>query len=376
MRTRRLLGLVPVLVVALAGCGGPGAAAPSTRDALDVSDAPVRRAIDVRTIATGLERPTAVTAAPGDRRGLWVVEQAGRVLRLRGSRRRVVLDLRREVSVGSEQGLLGLAFHPGFARNGRFFVDYTNRSGDTRVAEYRTGPGGRARPASRRVLLRVAQPEENHNGGALVFGPDGRLYVGMGDGGGAFDPRDNAQDPRSRLGKVLAADVDAARPRWRTFLSGLRNPWRMSFDPALNELWIGDVGQDRWEEVDRVPVELDEPPKNLGWPAYEGERRFDRDLGDGELVAPVAVYSHDEGCSITGGVIYRGTAVRALDQRYVFGDYCTGAIWSVRPRPGRPVGGARRERLRVPQLTHIGTDARGELVLATGDGRLLRVIAV
>jgi glucose/arabinose dehydrogenase len=160
------------------------------------------------------------------------------------------------------------------------------------------------------------------------------------------------------------------------FLSGLRNPWRMSFDPALNELWIGDVGQDRWEEVDRVPVELDEPAKNLGWPAYEGERRFERDLGSGQLVGPVAVYSHDEGCSITGGVIYRGTAVAALDQRYVFGDFCTGAIWSVRPRPGGPVGGARRERVRVPQLTHIGTDARGELLLTTGDGRVLRVVPV
>jgi hypothetical protein len=175
---------------------------------------------------------------------------------------------------------------------------------------------------------------------------------------------------------VLAADVDARRPRWTTFLSGLRNPWRMSFDPALNELWVADVGQDRWEEVDRVPVELDEPPKNLGWPAYEGERRSGRDLGDGELVAPVAVYSHDEGCSVTGGLIYRGTAIRALDRRYVFGDYCTGAIWSVLPRPGGPVGDARRERLRVPQLTHIGTDARNELVLTTGDGRLLRVVGV
>jgi glucose/arabinose dehydrogenase len=176
---------------------------------------------------------------------------------------------------------------------------------------------------------------------------------------------------------VLAADVDGRGPvKWETVLTGVRNPWRMTFDAALNELWIGDVGQDEWEEVDRVPFEPDEPPKNLGWPAYEGERRFDRELGDGELVAPVAVYSHDDGCSITGGVIYRGTRIPRLVQRYLFGDFCTGALWSVRARPGAGVGEAHLERVRVPQLTHIGTDADGELVLTTADGKVVRLVPV
>ena len=362
------------LVLGLATCGGDER--PALPAAADADRAQPARTVRLRTVAGGLERPTHVSAAPGDGRGLWVLEQPGRVLRLRGERRRTVLDLRHEVVLGAEQGLLGLAFHPGFARNRRFYVDYTDRGGDTRVAEYRLRRDGRATAASRRELLHVDQPEENHNGGALAFGPDGRLYVGMGDGGGAFDPRNNAQDDGSRLGKVLAADVDApGRPRWDIMLRGLRNPWRMWFDPAMNELWIGDVGQDHEEEVDRVPLELDEPPKNLGWPAYEGEWRFDdRELESGELVAPVATYSHDEGCSVTGGLIYRGTAIPGLSERYVFGDFCTGRLWSLRPKPGGGAGGLRVERVRIPQLTHIGADAHGELVFTTGDGRVLRAV--
>jgi glucose/arabinose dehydrogenase len=343
-----------------------------------VALAAVTRSFDLRVVARGLVRPTHVSAAPGDARGLWVLEQPGRLLRLAGGRRTTVLDLRRRVSVGAERGLLGLAFHPDFAHNRRLFVNFTDRRGDTRVVAYRLGPRGRAAPGRGRVLLRVRQPEENHNGGALLFATDGRLLVGMGDGGGAFDPRGRAQDPRSRLGKVLAADVDRPGPvRWRTVLTGLRNPWRMWIDPALDELWLGDVGQDRVEEIDRVPYEPDEPPKNLGWPAFEGHRRLPGRRLDrsGELVPPVATYTHGEGCSVTGGSIYRGRALPALAERYLFGDFCTGRLWSLRPRPGGAVAGLRREAARVPQLTHIGTDAAGELVLALGSGAVLRAVS-
>jgi glucose/arabinose dehydrogenase len=288
-----------------------------------------------------------------------------------------VLDLRGEVTVGAEQGLLGLAFHPDFARNRRLVVDFTDRHGDTRVVEYRLGRDGRADAGGGRTLLAVDQPEENHNGGALLFSADGTLLVGMGDGGGAFDPDSRAQNPRERLGKVLRADIDGPDPvRWTTLLTGLRNPWRIWMDPALNELWIGDVGQDTTEEIDRVRYEPDEPPKNLGWPAWEGDRLLDRRrLADGaQHVRPVAAYGHDEGCSVTGGLIYRGRDLDALRERYVYGDFCSGAVWTLRPRPPLDVAGVRRETVRVPQLTSIGTDAGGELVFATAAGELLRAV--
>jgi glucose/arabinose dehydrogenase len=200
----------------------------------------------------------------------------------------------------------------------------------------------------------------------------------MGDGGGAFDARNRAQDQRTRLGKVLAADVDTpGRPRWQTVAYGLRNPWRMWTDTGLNELWIGDVGQDEAEEIDRLRYEPDEPPKNLGWPAFEGERRLPgrRLDGTGELVAPVASYSHELGCSVTGGLVYRGRGVPALAERYVYGDFCTGNLWSLRPLPNLKVADLRREAVRAPMLTHIGTDAEGELVLATGAGEVLRAVS-
>ncbi|MDP9399645.1 MAG: PQQ-dependent sugar dehydrogenase, partial [Actinomycetota bacterium] len=327
------------------------------------------RSLDVELVARGLVRPTWVGAAPGDARALWVLEQPGRVLRLHGRRREVVLDLREEVRLGAEQGLLGAAFHPDFARNRRLVLHFSDRRGDTRVVAFDLR-GGR-----RRTLLTQDQPEENHNGGAVVFGPDGRLYLGLGDGGGAFDPQGTAQDLRSRLGKLLAADVDRpGRPRWRAVAYGLRNPWRFSFDAALGEVWVGDVGQDEREEVHRAYLEPDEPPKNFGWSAFDGTerlagRRLDR---TGELVWPVVTYSHEEGCSVTGGLVYRAARLERLRGRYLYGDFCTGALWSLR---GTPDGGAtdvRRERAAVPQVTHIGTDARGELVFASAEGAVWR----
>lgn len=352
-------------------------AAPAAAAVLLVAVAPAE-AFELRTVARGLDRPTFVSAAPGDARGLWVLEQTGRLLRLAGGRRRTVLDLRGRVSAGGEQGLLGLAFHPRFARNRRLFVDFTNRRGDTRVVAYRLGQRGRAAAGSGRVLLRVRQPAPNHNGGALAFAPDGRLLVGMGDGGGAYDPGDRAQDPGSRLGKVLAAGVDRpGRARWRTVLTGLRNPWRMWMDPATDELWLGDVGQDSFEEIDRVPYAPGEPPRNLGWPAYEGNRRLaGRRLNrSGALVRPVATYSHARGCSVIGGLVYRGRALPGLAGRYLFGDFCSGRLWSLRPRAGGAVTGLRREAARARGLTHIGTDARGELVLAVRSGAILRAVS-
>jgi glucose/arabinose dehydrogenase len=299
-------------------------------------------------------------------------------VRLHGGRRAVALDLTAEVRTGSEQGLLGLAFHPDFASDRRIYLHYSDRVGDTRVAEYRVGRDGTIAPRPLRELLHVAQPEENHNGGQLAFGPDGRLYLGLGDGGGAFDPRSTAQDQDQLLGKLLATDVAAREPHWDVVLSGLRNPWRFSFDNALGEVWVGDVGQDKVEEIDRVLLEPDEPPKNLGWSAYEGSGRVPghRALDmSGELVWPVAAYTHDEGCSVTGGVVYRGTRLPALEGRYVYGDFCAGTLWTLEPTPEGRATDVRRERATVPQLTHIGVDADGELLFASASGTIFRSTA-
>jgi glucose/arabinose dehydrogenase len=367
-----------LLLAALGGCGSEDSAPEASlpfRAAPDAGRAPRAAHFELKLIASGLVRPTHVSAAPGDEHGLWVLEQPGRLRRLAGDRRRTVLDISDQVKVGGEQGMLGVAFHPDFDRNRRLFLDYTNRNGDTRIVEYRLDRHHRARPSTRRELLRLAQPEENHNGGAILFGPDGRLYVGMGDGGGTFDPRRLAQNPRSLLGKVIAANVDrSGRPRWEIVLSGLRNPWRMWFDPAMTQLWIGDVGQDKVEEIDRVRLELDEPPKNLGWPAFEGNRKARPNAlrGKGDLIGPTIVYRHSHGCSVTAGLIYRGSAIPNLSERYVFGDFCSGHLWTLRPAPAGRARDIRVETAKLPQLTHIGTDTHGELIFATAEGKILK----
>ncbi|HEX6021027.1 MAG TPA: PQQ-dependent sugar dehydrogenase [Solirubrobacter sp.] len=322
----------------------------------------------VERIADGFNRPTWAGAAPGDD-ALWVLEQPGRVLRLDGDKRTTEIDISDRVLLGAEQGLLGIAFHPDFTTNRRLFLHWSDRHGDTRVAEFKDGK-------PQRQLLFVDQPEENHNGGHIVFGPDGRLYLGLGDGGGAFDPDERAQDPRQKLGKLLSVNVDAPKPDWRVHLTGLRNPWRFSFDPAMGEVWIGDVGQDEIEEVNRVLLENDEPPKNLGWDAFEGNAKTEEDdfaLDEtGELVWPVAQYTHDDGCSVTGGYVYHGTKLPKLSGRYLYGDFCSGVLWSLKPAPKGLATDVRREQAQVPQLAHIGPDAEGEPVFVSAAGALYR----
>jgi glucose/arabinose dehydrogenase len=333
---------------------------------------------DVERIVTGLNRPTWVGAAPGDPGALWILEQPGRVIRVAGGRRTTLLDMSDQVLTGAEQGLLGIAFDPDFATSGRLFLHWSDPRGDTRVAEFHARSDHTIEPRPVRQLLMVDQPEENHNGGQLAFGPDDRLYLGLGDGGGAFDPRATAQDPHNLLGKLIAVDVDAKTPRWKIVLTGLRNPWRFWFDPALGEIWIGDVGQNEVEEIDRVLLELDEPPKNLGWSAFEGTKRIrGHDLHrGGELIWPVAAYGHGDGggCSVTGGLIYGGSRLSGLSRRYVYGDYCAGTLWSLRPAPGLRAEDVRREHANVPLLAHIGTDSDGELVFASGKGDIYRAV--
>jgi glucose/arabinose dehydrogenase len=369
-----VVGVLAAAAVALGSGGDP-------RDAFDPPAPATERgradSFAVERVATGLNRPTYVGAAPGDPGALWVLEQPGRVIRLHDGRRTTLLDLTDRVRTGAEMGLLGLAFDPDFTTNHRLYLHWSDPRGETRVAEFRARDGA-IDPVPVRELLHVTQPEENHKGGQLAFGPDGRLYLGLGDGGGAFDPDERAQNPADKHGKLLSLDVDDSRAEWRVELIGLRNPWRFSFDPALGELWIGDVGQDEVEEINRVLLEPDEPPKNLGWDAFEADRQTGE--GDyaldttGDLVWPVAAYTHDDGCSVTGGYVYHGTALPALQGRYLYGDFCSGALWSLRPLPKGRAGDVRRERASVQQVTHIGPDADGEPVFASASGAIYRAL--
>src|SRR5262249_8305840 len=247
------------------------------------------------------------------------------------------LDIRNQVVSGGEQGLLSVAFHPNFAKNHKFYVDYTDVNGDTRVVQYMTNKAGTiGLRSSARQLLFVKQPYANHNGGQLAFGPDGMLYVGMGDGGSGGDPQNRAQNLSQRLGKLLKINATKRGAQPTIEGLGLRNPWRFSFDRANGDLYIGDVGQDAWEEIDYVAGH-DTGLKNFGWNVYEGNSRYsDNPLNPaGKLTMPVHVYSHSVGCSVTGGFVYRGKAVPSARGRYFFGDYCTGRMWSLKISGGR-----------------------------------------
>ncbi|HEX2296580.1 MAG TPA: PQQ-dependent sugar dehydrogenase [Actinomycetota bacterium] len=362
---------------------------------------PDRIAIRLRRVATGLSSPLGVTGARDGRGWLYVVEQDGLVRLLRDGEleERPFLDVTDRTEGGGEQGLLGLAFHPRYETNRRLFVNYTDLNGDTVIAEYRRARRDPtlARPASERVLLRVDQPFDNHNGGALAFGPDGMLYIALGDGGSAGDPQNNGQRTDTLLGKILRIDVAsratpyeipddnpfAGDPRARPEIwdYGLRNPWRISFDRATGALWIADVGQGEWEEVNREPA--DSPGGlNYGWRVKEGRSCYpageECDVVGGalaEMTDPLAVYSHDHGCSVTGGHVYRGRAFAELTGNYFFGDYCSGIVWAVAAE-----GPDRQDPVRLLDtdlsISSFGEDDRGEVyVTDLAGGGLYRLRA-
>jgi glucose/arabinose dehydrogenase len=330
-------------------------------------------AYSFRPFASGFDSPTYVAAAPNERNRLYVVEQPGRIVALQGDRRWTFLNIRNRVSDGGERGLLSVAFHPNYARNHRFYVDYTDTNGDTRVVEFRSN-GRVARLRTARRLLYVKQPYANHNGGQLQFGPDGLLYVGMGDGGSGGDPGNRGQNLHTRLAKLLRATVTRRRVSWSITGYGLRNPWRFSFDRSTHDLWIADVGQGAWEEIDyRTRAQIAQR-WNYGWSVYEGRAKYkDARLNtSAPLVSPMYVYSHDNGdCSITGGYVYRGAAVPAAQGRYFFGDYCSGRVWSGRIS-GSSLTDVRREGT-VPNLTSFGESTSGELYAVSGNGRIFRL---
>ncbi len=342
--------------------------------------------------AFGTERfsaPLGLEVAPQSE-ALFVVEQGGKIFRLTqiagGFERTLFLDISQRVIARGERGLLGLAFHPRFHSNGLFFVHYSEApTGDTVIARYRTGSDRLGDPTSEERILEVKQPYSNHNGGQIRFGPDGLLYIGLGDGGSAGDPENRAQDRSTLLGKILRIDVDHTDPglryripadnpfrvpgeRGEIYASGLRNPWRFSFDRVGGALWAADVGQNAWEEIDRI-----EKGGNYGWNALEGNTCFKPRFfcSPERYHAPTYVYPHSEGASITGGFVYRGKTIPSLIGRYVYGDFISGKIWALSP------DGKTNELLLDTELTisSFGEDRFGELYVITyGDGVVYRVV--
>jgi glucose/arabinose dehydrogenase len=341
----------------------------------------------LRTVVSGLDRPVFLDAPAGDPR-LFVVEQGGTIRVVSGDAVLPTPFLTVPVSTGGERGLLGLAFHPGYAANGRLFVMYTDPGGDSVVAEYHAAPGADvADPAPVRTVLTVDQPAANHNGGMLAFGPDGYLYVGLGDGGGADDTFGNAQDTGTLLGSILRLDVDGAAPyavpadnplvgrsgRDEIWVWGLRNPWRFSFDAVTGDMLIGDVGQDAAEEIDLATS----GGANFGWPVREGGGcRAGSPCASAGLTAPIHEYRHPEGCSVTGGYVYRGAALPALQGTYFYSDFCTGWIRSFRVEAGAATDHREWTSLGSPgRVVSFGTDGSGEMYVLTIDGTVREIVA-
>jgi glucose/arabinose dehydrogenase len=399
---RRPIPLVPlVTALLLAGCSGgsePPAAAPPTAapsattaagttagNAAGAASAAEFRRERVRLVqVAALQQPLATALRPGEQT-LYVAEQTGRVRAIRDGRvdPDPVLDVSGEIVAGGEQGLLGLAFSP----DGRYlYVDFTDKAGDTHVTEFAMR-GRRADPRSERLVLRVDQPFANHNGGQLAFGPDRRLYVALGDGGSAGDPMGNGQSLGTLLGKILRVDprpgggrpyriptgnpfAGRAGARPEIWDYGLRNPWRFSFDTATGDLWIGDVGQNAWEEVDHEPARSG--GRNYGWDRLEGTHRYEGDRPAG-AVDPVAEYPHANGaCTVIGGTVYRGRDLPGLRGAYLYGDYCAGWVKAARWSGGR-VAEQRDLGVNVPALSSFGVGPDGEVYALSLNGPVYRL---
>ena len=336
-------------------------------------------------------KPVYVAAPPGDSKRLFVVEQAGRIRLLVDGKRKdkSFLDITGETTKDGEQGLLSMAFAPDYATSGKFYIDFTDRNGDTRIQEFkRSGNPNRANKSSRRQLMKINQPFPNHNGGQLQFGPDKLLYIGMGDGGDAGDPGNRAQDRDSLLGKLLRIDprpsggrpytVPASNPfvgrggRDEIYSTGLRNPWRFSFDRHNGDLYIADVGQDAWEEIDYAPNGKGRGV-DWGWSCREGKHSFDSSRNCPNAVGPILETAHSAGnCSITGGYVVRDPGLPSLTGSYVYGDFCLSKLYAVKVVNGNAQNN-RSLKLTAPALSSFGEDASGRIYVASLNGPVYRL---
>jgi len=372
-----------------AGCGGgddatttsaptPGSTA-TTTDGSPGRPGDGRGGVSLEPVGTFAEPVYVTQPTSGDPDHLYVVERCGRIMRVprAGGEANVFLDVSELITCeGTEQGLLSAAFAPDYERSGRVYVDYTDTAGDSRVVEYRRSSDnpGAADRGSARELLRNEDFASNHNGGLLLFGPDDELYLGMGDGGGAGDPERTAQNSESPLGKLLRLDPSSPGS-YELAAIGLRNPWRFSFDAPTRSLWIGDVGQDSREEIDSVDAGDLGPELNFGWSAFEGTQRFNEDQEAPDAVPPVFEYPRSGGnCSVTGGYVIRDRALPSLYGRYLYGDFCAGALRSFIAAPSAPAEDDAELGLDVPQLSSFGVDAAGHYYAVSLGGAVDRLV--
>lgn len=347
--------------------------------------------VEWQPVVSGMQRPVAVMSANDDIDRLFVVEQAGaiRIIQDGLPLPTPFLDIQTQVgSSGNEQGLLGLAFHPRYMENGYFYINYTDLNGDTVISRFQVSSTdlNLADPGSETRLLLISQPYRNHNGGVLAFGPDGYLYLGLGDGGSAGDPENNAQTLDSLLGKILRLDVDGGEPylappqnvfspgqRPEIWAYGLRNPWRFAFDRLTGDLYIGDVGQNQWEEINFLPA--DSPAgMNFGWKYLEGNHEYGANPPPAGLtfVYPILEYSHAQGCSVTGGVVYRGELLPDWNGVYIYGDYCSGLVWgAMRDQQGQWQQTLLFEN--VGLISSFGEDQAGEVYLVDLAGTIYKL---
>jgi glucose/arabinose dehydrogenase len=408
--------LILVLGIVLEACGGPTEMPQATNSPVPIL--PTSSATSTRTLPTSIPTPsptglpsfsdpTLYEWAPvvsglnlavdiqnaGDGSGrLFIVEKRGRILILENQQLQPqpFLDIQSEVnSNGTEQGLLGLAFHPHYAQNGLFYTYYIDMNGNSVVARFHvsTQNPNQADPTSELDLLHITQPYANHNGGSLEFGPDGYLYIGSGDGGSEGDPLRTGQNLQTLLGKLLRIDVDSGEPYAipadnpiakggglpEIWAYGLRNPWRFSFDHLTGDLYIGDVGQDAWEEVDFVPAGT-AGGMNFGWSFYEGMHTYqDQPPASATFTWPIVEYPHSEGCAVTGGFVYRGSTMPEWQGVYFYGDYCSGTVWGLIPT-GQGQWQSKSLFPTGARITTFGVDESGEIYLSDyQSGTILRL---
>ena len=368
----------------------------------------------VRKIAHGYQKPVYLTAMKDQSDTLFIIEQAGRIQTIiNGRKSDPLLDIRERVHQpkmpGDERGLLSMALHPHFRDNGKFYVNYVNRENMTIISTFKLEDGHLIADGEE-IILSIKQPYSNHNGGQVAFGPDGYLYIGLGDGGYAGDPESNGQNTHTLLGTILRLDVDRDKPysipldnpfynhneaRQEIYCYGLRNPWRFSFDRDTGDLYIGDVGQSSWEEIDYLPFNHS-TGANFGWNQMEGFHCYPsgEDCEKDNLTFPIFEYPNNanyiktligweqndaKGCSVTGGYVYRGSSIPELNGKYIFGDYCTGKIWSLQVSQGQAVNYTQWNISGITNdfyLSSFGEDGNGELYLLNHTGDIYKIIGV